>query len=416
MNTKDNNIYWHTESDIPNNIIEYIKQQPILRVYEKETNKYYCTNCLKEMENENECKYCNLKYRALDFQRDTISVGHNTISNHSNSTFFFYNYYVFNVIEKNVVLYNIKAEFRYINLLSLFSNKSSLPNETNIIPEREWRFSIAKTYLIQQTGITDIGEKNKFYDFKELDKYIVAYDKLCSGTALYEEEFESLRLNLNVTNMNKEELDFFFSDTHSFLYTENLSDLKSTIYKDTHIWRMKDYIEPKRLSIAQFTLFPLYYQEFAFATKYQLYNLALNYPFSLKIKKGDCFEQIFGIEEKYLPFMIENDCDRSLLLALQKNPTDDIAMIDFLVNDEEYDSLRFINEYNLDLTIERIKDYFDKNNIDYNLLYLYIEYLSFARLLGMDLKSEEVLFPTDLEEANCRLYDLLHPEQVTTNE
>ena len=131
-------------------------------------------------------------------------------------------------------------------------------------------------------------------------------------------------------------------------------------------------------------------------TKMKLYNLALTPDF---LKSGKSFESRFGLSKDLYPFMKKHNITKEELEILRIYKKPNIRIIRHLQRNYRIYQLENLCEYtSIDklLEYERIK----RKKID---LYLYIDYLENAKLLGFDLKSKKYLFPKDLRKSHDAL-------------
>lgn len=378
--------HWENHEDIPKNIKDFIMMTSNSRViYEESTNFFYCAKCMNKLDNHNYCSICHLhhppfasKIEDLEGNKDVTIVSKVDLSykyslNHTS------NYLVFDIVDSDVWLYFISEEVSYDN-----------PFYRNFFKTTKLSIDLSKSYLIGKEGITNL-KTNTFTSFKFL------YDcneEINTNPGLFFERMEKTD-KYNVYD------DITFNDHLAYLYTDNLIELKHTIYKYSRIWELTPFFkEQNYFTFEQLTLYPLYYPQFEYLVNYKLYALAFEATNFFSEKRN--FEKIFGVEKKYLPFMQENNINWRQLKILQLYPTDNIDVIKFfagwqeaiknLVIDYKVD-LEFLMKYllNLNLSSEHISDY--------------IDYIDMTQELGLNLKDKKVLYPQNLREAHDELFN-----------
>ncbi len=373
--------FWKNEEDIQNNIKEFIKDTSNKRViYENSTNKFYCGKCLEELDNDNYCKKCDIKHKK--YTRDDIMNRHIDITEVNKIMFSKIhdldtacNYFAFDIVNNEVFLYHIVEEITYYNPLSLIPYKSSCiyVNTSN-------------SYYIEKEGVTNL-ETNNFISFKDLDIYI---DSLNTENAYKENPkmFEIYKKMELISHI-------------SYLYKDNLQELKNTIYKYSRIWELSDFLRKKQsFNISQLTFAPLYYKSFEYLVNYKLYNLAMEVP--NWFKSGNNFKEIFGIDKKYLPFMQENNINSREFELLQYYPTTDIELLRFFI-DYSWGILSLKEDTNIDL--KKLKTCFENNNLSSHYINDYFDYIGMAKELKLNLNDKKVLYPNNLREAHDKLYN-----------
>lgn len=373
--------YWNSQDDISENIKRFIIDTSNMRVvYEKNTNKFYCGKCLGELDTNNYCKKCDIKHKEYtldDVKNDCIDIiktdkiMSSKIRDLDNTC----NYFVFDIVDKEVFLYHIEEKITYYNPLSLVPYKSSNIN-----------IDSSYSYYIERDGITNLKTNNFIY-FKDLDTYI---DSLSNENNYIE--------NPKMFGIY-EEMELV---THTgYLYKNNLVELKNTIYKYSRLWELNDFLEEKqRFNISQLTLHPLYYKSFEYLINYKLYNLAWNVP--NWFKNGKNFEEIFGVNKNYLSFMQENDISPNEFEILQHYPTNDIDLLRFFSN-YSWGILSLKEDTNIDL--KKLKKCLEKNNLSSHNISEYADYVGMAKELKLDLKDKKILYPNNLQEAHDELYN-----------
>ena len=376
--------YWKNKEDIPNNIKNFIKDTSNKRVvYENSTNKFYCGECLKELDNNYYCKKCDIKHKRYthnDIMNQHIDIteidkiASSKIRNLDTTC----NYFVFDIVDKDVFLYHIVEEITYYNPLSL------IPYKTSYL-----YVNISNSYYVEKEGVTNL-ETNIFSSFSAID---CCSQKLKIKDENFWEREDSQKII-------EKALELETSEKNVYLYIDNLEQLKNTIYKYSRIWELKDYLKEKNnFCISEITMNPLYYRSFEYLINYKLYDLALTS--SNNFNKGKNFKEIFGIDKKYLPFMSKNNITYEELKILQFYPTTDINLLRFFSGYSwEIEKLK-IN--NIDLGL--VKNCIEKNNLSSHYIIEYFDYISMIIDLKLDLKDKEILYPSNLREAHDELYN-----------
>lgn len=369
--------YWKKEEDIPDNIKKFVIDTSNMRViYEESTKKFYCGKCLEELDNNYYCKKCDIQHK--NFSSKEITASNATIKFIDKLTFSkikdldaIYDYFMFDIVGKNVILYRIQEDVTYYNPFITIPYKSIHLN-----------IDISTSYYIEKDGLTNL-ETNEFIYFKTLAE---SYDKL-EYEEIEEKEFEQFEK-------------IYLIPYCAYFYTDNLNLLKDTIYQYSRIWELNDYLkEAKVFNICQFTLYPLFYASFEYLVNYKLYNLAWEIP--NWFNKGNNFKEIFGLDKKYLPFMSENNISFEEFEILQIYPTTDIEVLRFFNN--LHLNIEILKSTNADLL--GIKKYLESNNLSSCFVYEYFDYINMAKELKLDLKNKKILYPTNLREAHDELYD-----------
>lgn len=375
--------HWKNQEDIPEKIKKFIIDTSDMRViYEKDSGKYYCGKCTRELDSSSYCKNCGIKHKTYTLEDvknhfiDIKVIDKKVAPIIYNDTC---NYFVFDISGENVYLYLIKEEITYYNPVSELPYKKST-----------MYIDASNSYYIEKDGMTNL-DTNIFTPFKMLDDYSKKLETNDFDIE-NEENFEIFDIFENF------ELDIY----NAYIYTDNLTKLKNTIYKYTKIWELNTYLKKQHsFQISQFTFYPLYYPQFEYLINYKLYNLAFEVP--NWFKSGKNFKEIFGVDKYLLPFMQENDITGQELRILSIYPTTDIQLLRFFSRycfDEPF--IEIIKENKIDL--KELKEYLEDKNYS---LYGndYLDYLYMAKELKLNLKDKKVLYPNNLREAHDELYN-----------
>ena len=188
---------------------------------------------------------------------------------------------------------------------------------------------------------------------------------------------------------------------YSIVFPNNIKKLlKNTKFKYSCIWdiaKHSTYIDLLKLikNREEYAL-----NRIELLVKMKLYNLALR---AEEFSCSGSFKEIFGVSKDYYPFMKKYNITYTQLKLLRLLQEKDIKKIRYLETFVSYGD----NTYSL----EEIKKYINLNRfIKYSKmkhktvdLYLYKDYLRFAKLLGLDLKNNRYAFPKNLKEAHDTL-------------
>ena len=304
-----------------------------------DNNKKYCSCCLSEITNSTcENKYCHNHNRIIKNKKD---INIKDIRNYKNTIYLL----EFEIIHENKIYLNkYKIDYYY-------------DNELIIKPKLLFDINKIKKYEIYKQGLYDVYK----------DEFI------------YYENTVILDFEDNIT---------------AYLYIDNLEDLKNTkLYKYTNIWKIKDQIK-KDTSIYEITYSPICKKEFEYLVKMKLYNLALDSNIEFK---GN-FIDTFGVEKKYLPFMVKNNITELQLEALKLYKTENIKELDLI----GYNLNIFKNIKKIKCSINYIHNVLN-DKIDF-----YLRYLNICNELKLDLSSKQILCPKNLKEAykkRCMEYE-----------
>ena len=186
---------------------------------------------------------------------------------------------------------------------------------------------------------------------------------------------------------------------YSIVFPNNLKELlKDTDYKYSCIWdiaKHSTYIDLSQM-LKEKEQIPIV----EMLCKMKLYNLAQK---ANKFKNFDSFQKIFGISKDYYEFMKKHNITYTQLKILKLLQEKNIRKIHYLEKYVSYGSnttsLEEILEY---ISLNRFIRYSKmcREKID---LYLYKDYLRFAKILGLDLKNNKYAFPKDLEVEHDKL-------------
>jgi len=381
--------HWKTEEDIPDYIKKFIYDTSDKRVfYEEETGSFYCGKCVNQLDDSFYCPKCNIqhkKYAKQDKNRygnkDIIVKRQGDISQKCFLDTACY-YFIFDIVEHHVFLYFIEEDISYDN-----------PFYTNPYKKSKLCVNTSKSYFVEKEGVTCL-QTNTYISFEDLDQ---CSKDLKGNSDVFFDNIDSY-INLFYG-------DFALTEQVAYLYTENLIDLKNTVYQYSRIWELDSYLKTQSTyNFAQLTFNPLYYPQFEYLVNYKLYNLALNIPDWFQ--KGNNFKEIFGIDKKYLPIMVQNDIGWEELELLRIYPTTEIEVIQFF-KEWAYGYLpmlrELVNIYKVDLKV--LRNYLLKMGLSSDYISEYLDYVHMSRELHLDLKDKHVLYPKNLREAHDELFN-----------
>ena len=197
---------------------------------------------------------------------------------------------------------------------------------------------------------------------------------------------------------------------YSIVFPNNLKELlKDTEYKYSCIWDIAEnssYIDLLKLIKNKHEL-----SKIELLSKMKLYNLALK---ASEFKSTGSFQEIFGVSKDYYPFMKRNNITYVQLKILRLLKEKDIKKIRYLeryaISGSTYDLQEVSNYISLNRFIKYSKMH--RKNVR---MYLYKDYLRFAKGLGLDLKNNRYAFPKNLKEEHDRLakeFEIKNKEMV----
>lgn len=186
---------------------------------------------------------------------------------------------------------------------------------------------------------------------------------------------------------------------YSIVYPNNIKKLlKNTKYNYSCIWdiaKHSTYIDLEEL-LTNIDNIP----KIEMLAKMKLYNLALR---ARKFENIGTFQKTFGVSKDYYPFMKKYNITYKQLQILKLIKEANIDKIRYLEN--------FINYGDSTSNLEEISQYISLNRfIKYSKMhhgkveiYLYKDYLRFAKSLGFDLTNNKYAFPKDLKKEHDKL-------------
>ena len=355
--------FWKKCTDIPDNIRQFIDEfSNNIIIRDSDNSSYYCSCCLNELD-DYYCSNCDKNYKELKYDpTQYFNVIDNVYSfnklNYSAERY----YFVFDVVDGEVILYSIKE----VNSGYIYTSfhRSVL--------------SIENAYWICEDSIVDLLNNRRTY-YSDIDTQ--------TSNRVFDFLFIDFDLDTNIDD------DYMYRRT---LYVDNLDILKDTIYKYTNIWDAKDFLRDFDFRILNLTYIPLRFKQFEYLIKYKLYNLAFT---ASHLLNGKTFKERFGVEKEFLFYMQNINIDYYELLGLQLTKCRNRFLIGCVGNLYEFAKELFelvslnMNEFAKFLerfAINRIPEYYD--------------YINMAIEMGYDLSNKKVLYPDNFMQEHDRLY------------
>lgn len=383
--------YWKTEDDIPKNIKEFIQNTSDHRVFYDDTiGKFYCAKCLNQLDENNYCKVCNYRHKKFDadslYYDKNVNIQDNFIATDKYSLGHICTYYVYDIVNYNVWLYCINEEVTYN---STFSG--------NLYKSSKLYVDTSKSYFIEKDGITKL-DTNTYISFKLLDDYSKVYE------SKMKDDYNNFLKKSNYDDIYRVCYDFSTMPVTAYLYTDNLSKLKETIYQYSRIWELSDVLKEANSFCDRDFIDPLVNPQFEYLVNYKLYNLA--WYSSSYFNSGKNFKEIFGIDKNYLPFMAKNNIDIDEFEMLKLNPTFDINLLKELVKWFNYD-LEFIKKLVKDYKVNLVTlmNYLKKQKLSYYQTPDYFDYIKMAKQFNIDLTDKKYLYPNNFRNAHDNLFE-----------
>ncbi|MDE6284723.1 MAG: hypothetical protein K2M17_03170, partial [Bacilli bacterium] len=312
--------YWKTTDDIPVSILEFILNHFNGAVlWDGKKQKSYCYYCLCELDDNSFCSHCGRSYEkqkyASWYDLDTENDSHwEDIER----------FFAFDFSQNAVLLYVLELYTSFY-----YSSCAKQVFQTSEVEIRE-------AFVVEADGFRDLQS-----------------DKVCSFQEFYDDVYVS---------MDSDDNDLvFLNNIDGFVYTENLNELKNTVYAYSFLWEAKKYFESESVPLISLFFLPLYFSQFEYLMKFGMFNLAFHSPNIFRIGKN--FEETFDIDKKYLPFIAQHDMTWSELQMFRAYPKENIDLIRYFsgflfYNDEALD---IIQTYNVDL--EWVKNYLESHDM-----------------------------------------------------
>lgn len=364
MFDEDNNIveepirYWKSIDEVPENIKKFILDTVCSRtIYDVSTKQYYCSKCLKALDNNYYCSNCNMQCRIpiSNKSKYVIYTNINDIKEYQENSKFF----VFDIVDGEVLIYIFRVDTCYYN------HRMYVPYQIN-------KISIEEVYYVLNNKLVNLLNNSEvlFEDYsKEMDD-----------------------------SYNYDLLDIFdLQVVNHYLYTDNLCELQRTLlYKYTFIWKLKNFFMDNNFTLSSLTYYPICCKQFEYLVKMKLYRLAATGPDVVKFDKN--FKNTFGVDKKYYSFMKDIDISVSQLNALRICPTTNIDLINFISTDTFL--FEELSEY---VKVDKIKTYFEKEKLDYHNIYEYYDYIRCCKYLSLNMEDKNILFPKEFIRAHDKI-------------
>ncbi len=360
--------YWQNASDIPKKVKDYItniSNEFIFYLHLDELGfKFYCSNCLKELDENHYCEHCQKSYTNLN-RKYVIHPNTQYISDIKYISFYTY---VFDVVDDEVILYNIENQLSYDHLAPLKYKESNFSIVEIYDVKKDHLYERIEGHTFKYSGIEDF-----FNNSEDNEKLTGIYIKFC------------------VQN-----------DPHQFLYVDNLDELKtSSLYKYSQIWQLKDQFNHNDITLSSLTYSPICCKEFEYLIKMHLYNLAIT-CYKINFGKGKNFKDILEIDKKYYKFMKDIDITNEQYDLLKMYPTTNLDLLEFIAKCKYY--FEMLNKY---VKFEDLKKYIESQENSENHIRKYIgdyyDYINGLIILGADLKDKKVLYPKNFYEEHDRV-------------
>lgn len=364
MFDKDNNIveepirYWKSIDEVPENIKKFILDTVCSKtIYDVSTKQYYCSKCLKALDNNYYCSNCNMQCRIpiSNKSKYVIYTNINDIKEYREDSKFF----VFDIVDGEVLIYIFRVDTCYYN------RRMYVPYQIN-------KISIEEVYYVLNNKLVNLLNNSEvlFEDYsKEMDD-----------------------------SYNYDLLDIFdLQVVNHYLYTDNLCELQKTLlYEYTFIWKLKNFFMDNNFTLSSLTYYPICCKQFEYLVKMKLYRLAATGPDVVKFDKN--FKNTFGVDKKYYSFMKDIDISVSQLNALRICPTTNIDLINFISTDTFL--FEELSEY---VKVDKIKTYFEKEKLDYHNIYEYYDYIRCCKYLSLNMEDKNILFPKEFIRAHDKI-------------
>lgn len=350
--------YWQKKEDIPSDVLSFLRDSLERKmIFNMETGECHCSECMAKLEDGTFCSRCQISYQE-DLDNPFFDI--ENIQNENRFTIP-YPRYVFDKVGNYVLLYKIVVNANcYFNI---YMDKIY----------KDYQYTIEKVYSIFEDGILDLktNQNSSFLNFYQ---------------HYHSNEIFQLELDLE----------------EGKLYTENLEDLKDTIYCYTYLWNAKEYLKDKFVSIKQLVFLPLYFPQFEYLMKSHLFSLAFFSPVIFEL--GKSFQELFGIDKQYMPFISQNNITYNELKILRVYPTKNIKVLRFLAESGFTDNrfLKLVQTFKINL--EELAEYLSKIGTDLEHGLEYLDYLYMASNLELDLRNKKVLYPEDFIKEHDELF------------
>lgn len=324
--------------------------------------------------------------------------------------------FIDNISKKhNLIIKNGSNSYYCTNCKNHFKSKKTRINDELKCPNCRFKFIVKGTILKHFNFYDCVGILDRYKDYWIIRYFEIAsnYDgqnferDVCEyGRKIFDNDFRELYeiINDNVyTGIGictvKHYYDFNFNWRYFSSYWKNLGDslifypgnmkkiLLNTKYQYSQMWELVKHVEYVDLQY----LLRFYDPSFEFLIKMKLYNLVGRYDFA----RGKNFQERFGLEKEFLPFMQKNNINYDELEVLKFYRKKNINTIRIFKNCMNLNDLK---EYKIDLDLLLKLTDFNENKYSE-----YCDYLRFAKQLDYNLKDKKILYPHNIEQAHDKL-------------
>ena len=321
-------------------------------------NKCYCTNCKqyfisrKKVNEETKCPYCHNKY----------------LIKRSNLKYYEFKDYlsILNKVDNTFVL-------SYFELKTVIDSKHN--HNSSVV---EFAREILNNNYYREVFVNNRVSKCQCY----------IYINHSNSSNINENKWREYTRNYSLID-------------YSIVFPNNLKkSLNNTRFEYSQIWNLVkkvDYINLAEI-IKNYSNFDI--KKIELFTKLKLYKLTLKTKY---FKDKGTFYEIFGISKDYYNFMKKYNINYGQLKILRLLKEKDINKIryleKYLIYGDDTDNLEEIMKY---ISLNRFIKYSKKHKKKID-IYLYKDYLRFAKFLGFDLKNNRYAFPKNLQEEHDKL-------------
>lgn len=318
------------------------------------TNELLCPKCLGKLK-KNYCTKCKKYFDTKDTLNYLKKISKN-------------NFLIFDINADDIIAYIIETNYSYSYKLQ---------------PYMYYSYDIKYALYLKKDGLLDLND-NYFYSFSEYEK-IMTHDNVLEDEKSYEIYLKLIEL---------------FAIQIDFVYLGNFDEIKQNkLFKYCYL----DPFFEKPYGIDKMLFFTIFCKQSEYLYKMGLHKLALEAPYA--IKDGKTFNEAFGIPKKYYKFMKENDIDYMTLLAMQIYNTEDIKILNFMKDFITIFGYNYFKELvSKYIDVEKLYNYWNKNNFDRNMIFEYLDYIRCALKLEINLEDKKYLYPDNLVEKHNELY------------
>lgn len=325
---------------------------------------FYCTGCCKKLDENYYCKSCFRDYKTPCKTENSKYVMYGLLNNLKNFGQFRYNYFKFDIVDNEVLLYRMGYNGKY-----------------NIFNKEEYSITIDSVYLIRNDSVIELMSNRRFL-----------YDELLEivDNEYFDDDSEELASSHSFCDI-------------SFIDVDSLDLLKSSaMYKYSYIWLLKEYFKNNNFVFHSLVTFPVYVKQFEYLVKMGLYNLACIDPRIVEYKGN--FVDTFQVDKKYYNFMKEIDITPNMLKVFRITKIFDVELLNIYAHNTDV-IIDISNKTNINKVISYIK----KNKIS---IFDYNDYLKKLEKLKMNLNDENYIFPKDF---NKKFYEVILEDENLKN-